>query len=75
MRIEMNKRKGGIYAQWFVVFGINEKGMECCFLIYRNQAKNYAQAVRFWNETWGKNCRAFYLRNAEPYTDSYSKAC
>jgi len=69
MKIYMSKRKPGIYAQWFEVFGINEKGKECRFLIYANQAKTYPQAVRFWNKTWGKTCKAFYLRNATPYAN------
>jgi len=75
MKIQMSKRKGGIYAQWFEVFGLNEKGQECWFLIYHNQAKNYAQAVRFWKATWGKKCKAFYLRNAEPFDDRLALAC
>ena len=75
MKIKMSKRKGGIYAQWFEVFGLNAKGEECWFLIYQNQAKNYAQAVRFWNEKWGKNCKAFYLRNAEPFDNRITLAC
>lgn len=75
MKIQMSKRKCGIYAQWFEVFGLNEKGQECCFLIYYNQAKNYAQAVRFWKATWGKKCKAFCLRNAEPFDDRLALAC
>lgn len=67
MKILMTKRKPGIYAQWFEVIGINENGKPCCFLIYSEQAKNYAQAVRFWKKTWGKKCKALFLRNAEPY--------
>ena len=75
MKIIMKKRKGGIYAQWFEVFGLDAKGRECWFLIYYNQAKNYTQAVRFWNETWGKTCKAFYLRNAQPFNNDYLIAC
>lgn len=64
----MTKRKGGIYAQWYEVYGINEKGKETIFLIYPKQAKNYAQAVKFWKEKWGKNkCKATCLKNAEPF--------
>ena len=70
MKILMAKRKKGVYAQWFEVIGINEKGKQCCFLIYSDQARNYAQAVRFWNQTWGEKCKALYLRNAEPYPAS-----
>lgn len=75
MKIIMEKRKGGIYAQWFEVFGLNEKGKECRFLIYYHQAKNYTQAVKFWKEKWGKNCKAFYLQNAEPFNENYFAAC
>ena len=75
MKIQMSKRKGGIYAQRFEVFGLNEKGQKCWFLIYHNQAKNYAQAVRFWEANWGKKCKAFYLRNAEPLDDRLTLAC
>ena len=75
MKIQMSKRKCGIYAQWFEVSGLNEKGQECWFLIYHNQAKNYAQAVRFWKATWGKKCKAFYLQNAEPFNDILALAC
>lgn len=71
----MEKRQPGIYAQWFVVFGVNENGRECKFLIYRNQAKNYAQAVRFWNETWGKKAEALYLKNADPFDNKSFLAC
>ena len=70
MKILMNKRKPGIYAQWFEVFGLNEKRQECWFLIYSEQAKNYSQAVKFWKNTWGKDCKAFYLRNAEPFDNN-----
>ena len=66
MKIEMTKRKSGVYAQWFSVDGINEKGQQCVFAIYHNQAKTYAQAVRFWNKSWGKTCKAFVLKNANP---------
>jgi hypothetical protein len=75
MKIQMSKRKSGIYAQWFEVLGLNEKGQKCSFLIYYNQAKNYAQAVRFWEITWGKKCKAFLLKNAEPYNNNLSIAC
>lgn len=67
MKIYMRKRKPGIYGQWFTVRGLDERGIECWFLIYYDQAKNYAQAVRFWNRTWGQKCKAFYLENAEPF--------
>jgi len=73
----MEKRKGGIYAQWFEVFGLNEKGQECWFLIYRNQAKNYAQAVKFWKKTWGgrNGNKSFVLRKANPFDESLMLAC
>lgn len=75
MKIKMEKRKGGIYAQWFEVFGLNEKGQPCWFLIYYHQAKNYAQAVRFWKKVWGKQNQAIFLRNAEPMDDTLTLAC
>ncbi len=75
MKIQMQKFKPGIYAQRYVVSGKDEKGRNCDFVIYHHQAKNYAQAVGFWNKTWGKRCRAFLLRNAEPYSHELCKAC
>jgi hypothetical protein len=75
MKIQMSKRKGGIYAQWFEVYGLNEKGKHCWFLIYPDQARNYAQAVRFWRKGWGDKCKAFYLRNAEPFDNTSATAC
>lgn len=75
MKIQMSKRKDGIYAQYFEVFGLNENGKKCWFIIYPDQAKNYAQAVRFWKDTWGRKCKAFYLRNAKPIGKSFSIAC
>ena len=73
MKIQMTKRKPGIYAQWFEVIGINENGQNCCFLIYHSQAKNYAQAVRFWTKMWGSKYNAILLRNADPL--DISMAC
>lgn len=70
----MTKRKAGIYAQWFHVYGLNEKGRPCTFLIYPNQARNYAQAIRFWKEHWGKTCKAFTLENSEPFDLRYACA-
>lgn len=49
----MEKRKPGIYAQWYEVFAEPKEGDRHVFLIFADQAKNYAQAVRFWNKTWG----------------------
>ena len=71
----MTKRKSGIYAQWYHILGLDERGNKCSFLIYPQQAKNYAQAVRFWNATWGKTCKAFYLVNAEPFDNNLMLAC
>ena len=63
----MEKRKGGIYAQWFEIVGF-KNGRKTTFIIYRSQASNYAQAVRFFNETWGHlKMKCLTLRNAEPY--------
>lgn len=75
MKIIMSKRKSGIYAQWFEIFGINDKGEKCWFLIYYNQAKNYAQAIRFYNKNWGKRYQAIFLRNAEPIDEKFAMAC
>lgn len=75
----MEKRKGGIYAQWYVIVGYNKHNKHNIltnFLIYFNQAKTYPQAVKYWKEHWGKNgCRALYLRNAEPFDSNISLAC
>jgi hypothetical protein len=67
MKIIMEKRKPGIYAQWYEVFAEPKEGDRHVFLIFADQAKNYAQAVRFWNKTWGKKYKALYLINAEPF--------
>lgn len=69
----MQKRKPGIYAQWFVIKGLNN-GQPTTYLIFPHQAKTYAQAVRFWRKTWGNNPRnkAFVLKNAEPFNESIS---
>lgn len=76
MKIVMEKRKPGIYAQWYNILGRNLRGQLCHYLIYPNQAKTYAQAVRFFNETWGKNGHiAYELRNSEPFEDILSLAC
>jgi len=75
MKIHMSKRKSGIYAQWYVVIGLNPLGERCNFLIFYHQANTYAQAVKFWNKTWGEKCKAFYLINAEPFSDSMAQAC
>jgi len=76
MKIEMQKRKAGIYAQWFCIEGLSG-GKRTTYLIYAHQAKNYAQAVRFWNKMWGgrNGNKAFVLRNAEPYDPSLCLAC
>ena len=71
MKIIMEKRKGGIYAQWYNIVGINLEGKTCNYLIYKNQAKTYAQAVRFFNKVWGsKGYIGLELSNAEPFDDS-----
>ena len=72
----MQKRKAGIYIQWFIIEGLSG-GKRTTYSIYANQAKNYAQAVRFWNKTWGgrNGNKAFILRNAEPYDQSLCLAC
>lgn len=75
MKIIMTKRKNGIYSQWYEVFGIDEKGDECWYLIFQEQANTYAKAVKYWNEKWGKNNKAIYLRNAEPYNNQLAIAC
>lgn len=75
MKIVMTKRKSGLYAQWYVVRGLDARGELCDFLIFSNQAKNYAQAVRFWEKMWGKTCTAFSLHNADPFSDHILNAC
>ena len=75
MKIVMTKRKAGIYSQWYVVDGLNEKGIETSFLIYHEHANTYAEAVRFWNKTWGDKCTAFVLRNSMPYSSNLLLAC
>ena len=62
----MEKRKRGVYAQYFEIFGLDERGRECWFLIDSDQAKNYPQAINFFKKTWGNRCKAFFLRNAQP---------
>jgi len=75
MKIQMSKRKPGIYSNWYVVYGLDEKNKECFFIINHNQAKNYAQAIRFWNKIWGAKNKAFSIRNSEPYDTWLSLAC
>jgi len=71
MKIIMEKRKSGIYAQWYNIVGINLKGKRCYYLIYPNQAKTYAQAVRFFNKVWGsKGHIGLELSNAEPFDNN-----
>jgi hypothetical protein len=71
MRIIMEKRKGGFYAQWYNIAGIDPQGQRCNYLIYANQANTYAKAVRFFNETWGSRGHiGITLRNAEPFGES-----
>ena len=75
MEIRKSRRKPGVYAQWYEVFGKNSKGETCWFLIYKNQAKTYNQAVKFWNKTWGHNSKAFFIRNAQPFDNTLLIAC
>jgi hypothetical protein len=75
MRIKRTKRKSGCYAQWFTVVGINERGQNCYFHIMKEQGDTYKKAIDFWNKTWGKNCKAFYIQNSEPFNDYYLQAC
>jgi len=75
MKIVMEKRKGGIYAQWYTIEGRNPKGNRVSYLIYPQQAKTYAQAVQFFNKTWGKDGHiGLVLRNSEPYSNDYCLA-
>ena len=72
MRIKMEKRKGGIYAQWYNIVGINPEGQRCNYLIYSRQANTYAKAVRFFNKVWGsKGHIGIELCNAEPLDDNF----
>ena len=76
MKIVMEKRKGGIYAQWYTVEGINPSGSRCNYLIYSNQANTYAKAVQFFKKAWGdKGHIGLELRNAEPFDSSLCLAC
>ena len=65
MKIIMTKRKPGIYGfEWFIIEGvINNKYSN--FLISWNQAKTYAQAIRFFKQKWPE-AKGLTLRNAEP---------
>lgn len=65
MRIEMTKRKGGIYCHWFEVLGLDRNGNKTVFII-PFECKTYAQAIKYWNKIWGKDCKAEILRNAKP---------
>ena len=76
MKIIMTKRKPGIYAQWFTIDGLNKNGNFCTYLIYWDQAKTYAQAIRFWNKQWGQyGDKAFILRNSDPFNENSFLAC
>ena len=75
MKIEMTKRQGGIYAQWYVIEGLDKRGRRCTFLIFPWQARTYAQAVRYWNNHWAKDNKAFVLKNAEPFSDYLWQCC
>jgi hypothetical protein len=75
MKIIMEKRKGGIYAQWYNIVGINLQGQRCNYLIYANQANTYAKAVRFFNKVWGsKGHIGIELTNAEPFNERFCLA-
>ncbi len=69
----MTKRKRGIYSHWFEVLGFDMHGQETVFLIRYFHAKTYAQAIEYWNKTFGKYNKAELLRNANPYNKTYYK--
>ena len=75
MRIKMQKHEPGIYGQWYVVESLDKNGCLCYCLIFPDQAKTYAQAVRFWREKWGKDHTAIELRNAKPFSKEMCLAC
>jgi len=75
MKIIMEKRKGGIYAQWYNIVGITPEGKSCNYIIYANQANTYAKAVRFFNKTWGSRGHiGIELTNAEPFDGRFCLA-
>ena len=75
MKIIMEKRKGGIYAQWYNIVGITPEGKRCNYIIYSNQANTYAKAVSFFNKTWGNRGHiGIELTNAEPFDGRFCLA-
>jgi hypothetical protein len=72
MRILMQKRKKGIYSSWYTIEGIDLHGGKIQRQIYPSEARNYAQAIRFWksknNFDWVK---ATLLRNSSPLPTQY----
>lgn len=73
MNIVREERKGGIYAQWFKVIGINTKGQKVTYLIYKEQADTYEKAEEYFNKHWGsKGHIGIELRNAEPFDTKYA---
>ena len=62
----MEKRKPGIYTNWYIVEAKDRIGCRVIFAINKDQAKTYAQAVNFWNREWGKFYTATLLRSAKP---------
>lgn len=61
----MTKRKRGLYCHWFEILGLDNRGNETVFIIPLT-CKTYAQAIKYWNKTWGKSCKAKLLRNSKP---------
>lgn len=65
----MEKRKGGIYAQWYEIVAISPIGRKVNVLIYSHQANSYPKAVRYYNEhIKPKGYKGLYLVNAQPFT-------
>ena len=76
MKIRMEKRKGGIYAQWYEILTKCPNGRLARCLIYQHQANTYAKAVKYFNDHWlTKGYVGIELRNAAPYSNSLALAC
>jgi hypothetical protein len=75
MKIEMKKRKGGIYAHWYELLYRDTQGRIVRFLIWSHQANTYAKAVRFFYASRVKNCTTILLRNSEPFDEGMHLAC
>ena len=72
MRILMQKRKKGFYCSWYSVEYITKDGFKGIFNIYPSQARNYAQAIRFWKFNFNDTTRkGILLKNSDPLPTQY----